>query len=192
LTVSKSFEADWDVQFIRDELTQTQNKILRATNQNRAIAAVSPKTSVSNGITVDNPGKNTLQEIAVTNFVQSLGQTAQPIASAPNDLLKRLSSLGIMTSSDNTFSVDEAQLGKALSSNAKGVLSLLTDPRTGLLPQLKTRLSDILAPGIGRIDYKEAKVEALSTVPVALSQQYQKYVANATLATQVKTLIAVA
>lgn len=195
MLASKAFETDSDIQRIRNALTQSQEKIPAVTKRNEGIDAVRAKHENQGmiGFELQNTKKNTLQETAVTSFVQSIkDQVMMPFTSAPVDLYKRLSSIGIRTKDDNTFAVNESDLKRALTVNTKEVLSLFTDPGTGILPQLKSQLSDILAKGIGRIDYKETKIETLAGIPVVLSQDFQKFVEGSTEQKKAQTLIAVA
>ena len=195
LMTSKIFETDVDIQRIRNALTQSQKKTSDAAKRNEGIDSVRAKYQNPSaiGFDVKNTEKNTVQETAVTSFVQSIkDQVEMPFKNSPADLYKRLSSMGIRTAEDNSFSVNEAELNQALTVNSKEVLDLLTNPETGILTRLKSHLSDILAKGIGRVDYKESKIEGISKVPITLADKFQDFAKNSAEQKKSQTLIAVA
>ena len=62
------------------------------------------------GVTVTNTKKMTQQEVAVTSIVQAIQRgLIFPSQNGDENLLKRLSSLGIRTLTDNTFAIDEEE-----------------------------------------------------------------------------------
>lgn len=187
LITTKTFETDTDIQLLRNKITQTQTGISSATSENTVL-----DNQQAIGFTV-NSDKSALQGVALDSQVQSIkDQLASPFKSTPTLLQKRLSSLGIVSVEDSTFALDDVGLKRALTNNSDGVLSLFTDPQTGILPQLQNQLDSILKKDLGRVDLKAVQIAALSNVPAVLAGKYQKYVDSFTLQEKVQNLLAVA
>lgn len=194
LVSTKTFEADTDIQRLRNQLTESQAKIPEASKRNEDMDVYLAKHENQQmiGFTVKSD-KGTLQEIAVSNQARSIkDQLASPFKNTPIDLQKRLSSIGIQTAEDSTFSLDEVGLKRALTINGDAVLNLFTDTQTGILPQLKKQLDSVLEKDLGRVDLKAVKIEGLTNIPGVLADKYQKYVETFTFQEKVKNLIAVA
>ncbi|MBI4384734.1 MAG: flagellar filament capping protein FliD [Nitrospinae bacterium] len=196
LQFSKAFQTDPDIQRVRQDLVSSaQGEIPEITKQNREIDKIRGKTQNLNiiGFKFQNAEKDVLNETMVTSNVQSIkdGLTL-PFKNAPNDLLRRLSSVGIQTVEDDTVAVNEVELRKALDINTAGVLDILNNADTGILPKLQNQLSAVLAKDFGAIDVKRTKIQNTSQIPSALREIYQKFIQNTTEKDKTQTLIAVA
>lgn len=194
LITTKTFEADTDIQRLRNQLTQSQARIPEVTKQNDDMDVHLAKHENQQMIGFKtNSDKGVLQEIAVSNQARSIReQLAGPFKSTPIDLQKRLSSIGIQSAEDSTFTLDEVGLKRALTINGDAVLNLFTDSQTGILPRLKEQLDSVLEKDLGRIDLKAVKIEGLTNIPGVLADKYQKYVETFTFREKVQNLIAVA
>jgi flagellar capping protein FliD len=194
LITSKTFEADIDIQRLRNQLTQPQAAIPEVTrlNNNMTPFLTNHENPQMIGFDIKND-RGVLQEIAVNNQVQSIkNKMVTPFKDAPITLQKRLSSLGIQSAEDSTFALDEVGLKRALTINGNEVMGLFTDPQTGIIPQLKNQLDSVLKNDFGRVDLKAVKIEGLTNVPVVLAKKYQKYIDAFTLQEKVQNLITVA
>jgi flagellar capping protein FliD len=196
LAVSNSFEEDGDIQDIRNDLTIDPQKEARVLQErNRIIDELRgrPGNTQATGISVANTGKKTQQEVAVTSIVKGIkGGLSFPSQNGDENLLKRLSSAGIRTLTDNTFAIDETEFKRGLEKNTLEVFDLFTNSETGILPLLAERLENIALEGRGDLAIKQTKVIIQSGAPNILAENFRKFTENSNLSTTVQTLIAVA
>lgn len=193
---SRIFERDPEIQRIRGGLVDNPQQRIRKINaDNRDIDVVRANRENTQilGLEIVNTEKSIVQEVAVTRTVQAIkkGLTI-PLKNIGNDLLKRLTSIGILTEEDNTVKVDEAELKRALTINTEGVLDVLLNPVTGLLSLLDRELSRILKEDLGDIDLKKNEVVVKSGIPSVLAEKFRHAVETVTLQNKVQKLIAVA
>ena len=193
---SSTFESDKDIQDIRNELTtEIQKRVRIVEERNRIIDDFRgrPGNPRSTGISVTNTKKMTQQEVAVTSIVQAIQRgLIFPSQNGDESLLKRLSSLGIRTLTDNTFSIDEEEFARGLEKNTQEVFDLFTNSKTGILPLLSQQLEQIARDDRGDLVLKKNKLLTQSEAPNALKQNFRKFTENSNLQTRVQTLIAVA
>lgn len=196
INLSRVFERDPEIQRIRRSLVDNPQQRIRKINaDNRDIDAIRANRENTRiiGLESVNTGKSIVQEVAVTRTVQAIKEGITiPLKNIGNDLLKRLTSIGILTEEDNTVKVDEAELKRALTINTEGVLDVLLNPVTGLLPLLDRELSRILKEDLGDIDLKRDEVVVKSGIPSVLAGKFQRAVEAVTLRNKVQKLIAVA
>lgn len=196
LSVSKTFESDGDIQDIRNELTIEPQKRARGLEErNRIIDDFRgrPGNPQATGISVVNAEKGNPQEVAVTSIVKAI-QTGMtfPVQNSDENLLKRLSSIGIRTLTDNTFALDETEFERGLEKNTQEVFDLFTNSETGILPVLAEQLSIIVRDELGDLALKKDKVVIQSGAPNILAQNFRKFTENSNLESTFQTLIAVA
>jgi len=145
------------------------------------------------GVSVTNTKKLTQQEVAVTSIVQAIQRgLAFPSQNGDENLLKRLSSLGIRALTDNTFAIDEEKFTRGLEKNTQEVFDLFTNSKTGILPLLSQQLEQIVRDDRGDLALKKNKLLTQSEAPNALKQNFRKFTENSNLEKTVQTLIAVA
>ena len=193
---SSTFESDEDIQDIRNELTtEIQKRVRILEERNRIINDFRGRSGNprSTGISVTNTKKMVQQEVTVTSIVQAT-QRGLIFASQNGDenLLKRLSSLGIRTLTDNTFTIDEEEFARGLEKNTQEVFDLFTNSKTGILPLLSQQLEQIVRDDRGDLVLKKNKLLAQSEAPNAMKQNFRKFTENSNLEKTVQTLIAVA
>ena len=193
---SSTFESDEDIQDIRNELTaETQKRVRVLEERNRIIDDLRgrPGNPQAIGVSVTNTKKLTQQEVAVTSIVQAIQRgLAFPSQNGDENLLKRLSSLGIRTLTDNTFAIDEEKFTRGLEKNTQEVFDLFTNSKTGILPLLSQQLEQIVRDDRGDLVLKKNKLLIQSEAPNDLKQNFRKFTENSNLETTVQTLIAVA
>ena len=196
LAVSNSFEEDSDIQDIRNDLTIDPQKEARVLQErNRIIDDVRgrPGNTQATGISVRNTEKKTQKDVAVTSIVKGIKSGLSfPSQNGDENLLKRLSSIGIRTLTDNTFGLDETEFKRGLEKNTREVFNLFANSETGILPLLAERLENIVLEGRGDLAIKQTKVIIQSGAPNILAENFRKFTENLNLNTTVQTLIAVA
>ncbi|MEK9630070.1 MAG: flagellar filament capping protein FliD [Nitrospinota bacterium] len=196
LNGSNTFQSDGDIQDIRNELTEVPQKrarILAERNQIIDDFRGRPGNPQATGVSVTNTQKQIQQEVAVTSIVQAIQRGLTfPSQNGDENLLKRLSSIGIRTLTDNTFALDEAEFTLGLEKNTQEVFDLFTNSETGILPVLAEQLEDIVRDDRGDIALKQNEVVIQSGAPNVLAQNFRKFTENSNLETTVQTLIAVA
>jgi flagellar capping protein FliD len=196
LAVSNSFEEDGDIQDIRNDLTidpQKEARVLQERNRIIDDLRGRPGNSQATGVSVKNTGKKTQQEVAVTSIVKGIQSGLNfPSQNSDENLLKRLSSIGIRTLTDNTFALDETEFKRGLEKNTLEVFDLFANSETGILPLLAERLENIVLEGRGDLAIKQTKVIIESGAPNILAENFRKFTENSNLGATVQTLIAVA
>ena len=196
LAISNSFEGDGDIQDIRNDLTidpQKQARVLQERNRIIDDLRGRPGNTQATGISVGNTEKKTQQEVAVTSIVKGIKSGLSfPSQNGGENLLKRLSSVGIRTLTDNTFAIDETEFKRGLEKNTLEVFDLFTNSETGILPLLAERLENIVLEGRGDLAIKQTKVIIQSGTPNILAENFRKFTENLNLGKTVQTLIAVA
>jgi len=196
LAISNSFKEDGDIQDIRNDLTidpQKQARVLQERNRIIDDLRGRPGNTQATGISVGNTEKKTQQEVAVTSIVKGIQSGLNfPSQNGDENLLKRLSSIGIQTLTDNTFALDETEFKRGLEKNTLEVFDLFTNSETGILPLLAERLKNIVLEGRGDLAIKQTKVIIQSGAPNILAANFRKFTENSNLGTTVQTLIAVA
>ena len=182
---SSTFESDEDIQDIRNELTtETQKRVRIVEERNRIIDDFRgrPGNPRSTGVSVTNTKKMAQQEVAVTSIVQAIQRgLIFPSQNGDENLLKRLSSLGIRTLIDNTFAIDEEEFERGLEKNTQEVFDLFTNSKTGILPLLSQQLEQIVREDRGDLVLKKNKLLTQSEAPNALKQNFRKFTENSNL-----------
>ena len=196
LAVSNSFGEDGDIQDIRNDLTidpQKEARVLQERNRIIDDLRGRPGNSQATGVSVKNTEKRAQQEVAVTSIVKGIQSGLNfPSQNGDENLLKRLSSIGIRTLTDNTFALDETEFERGLEKNTLEVFDLFTNSETGILPLLAERLENIVLEGRGDLAIKQTKVIIQSGAPNILAENFRKFTENSNLGATVQTLIAVA
>ncbi|MFQ5673643.1 MAG: flagellar filament capping protein FliD [Nitrospinales bacterium] len=193
---SSLFSGDTAIQRIRNNiLDNTQRDVQKTENRERTIDKVraNRENNLELGLKSVNTGKSVIQETALSRTVQAIKDgVTLPFKNTGKDLLQRLTSVGIRTEKDDTITVNEAQLQRALEINPDSVLDLFNNPETGALTRLDREISRILKTDLGDIDLKKTQIKVESTIPSKLGIEFQRFVSNMTLRDNVKNLIAVA
>ena len=196
LAVSNSFKEDGDIQDIRNDLTIEPQKRARVLQErNRIIDGLRgrPGNTQATGISVTNTEKQTPQEVAISSIVKGIQRGLNfPSQNGDENLLSRLSSIGIQTLTDNTFTLDETEFQRGLEKNTLEVFDLFTNAETGILPLLAEILENIVREGRGDLAIKQNEVIIQSGAPNFLAANFRKFTENSNLDTTVQTLIAVA
>jgi len=196
LTVSNTFESDEDIQDIRNDLTTEPQKRARGLQERNQIIddfRGRPGNPQATGVSVSSTEKLPQQEVAVTSIVQAIQRGLRfPSQSGDENLLKRLSSIGIRTLTDNTFALDETEFTRGLEKNTQEVFDLFTNSETGILPVLAEQLENIVRDGRGDLALKQNEVIIQSGTPNILAENFRKFTENSNLESTVQTLIAVA
>jgi flagellar hook-associated protein 2 len=196
LNGSKTFESDGDIQDIRNELTvepQERARVLEERNRIIDDFRGRPGNPQATGISITNTEKRSQQEVAVTSIVQGIQRGLSfPSQNGDENLLKRLSSIGIRTLTDNTIALNETEFERGLEKNTQEVFDLFTNSETGILPLLAEQLENIVREGRGDLALKQNKVVIQSGTPSLLAENFRKFTENSNLEATVQTLIAVA
>ena len=196
LAVSSSFEEDGDIQDIRNELTiDTQKKARVLQERNRIIDDLRgrPGNTKATGVSVANTKKKNQQEVAVTAIIKGIKSGLNfPSQNGDENLLRRLSTVGIRTLTDNTFAIDKIEFKRGLEKNTLEVVDLFINSEAGILPLLAERLENILLEGRGDLAIKQTKVIIQAGAPTILAENFRKFTENSNLGKTVQTLIAVA
>jgi flagellar capping protein FliD len=196
LAVSSSFEEDGDIQDIRNELTIDPQKKARVLQErNRIIDDLRgrPGNTKATGVSVANTKKKNQQEVAVTAIVKGIKSGLSfPSQNGDENLLRRLSTVGIRTLTDNTFAIDKIEFKRGLEKNTLEVVDLFTNSEAGILPLLAERLENIVLEGRGDLAIKQTKVIIQAGAANILAENFRKFTENSNLGKTVQTLIAVA
>ena len=196
LAVSSSFEEDGDIQDIRNELTiDTQKKARVLQERNRIIDDLRgrPGNTKATGVSVANTKKKNQQEVAVTAIIKGIKSGLNfPSQNGDEKLLRRLSTVGIRTLTDNTFAIDKIEFKRGLEKNTLEVVDLFTNSEAGILPLLAERLENIVLEGRGDLAIKQTKVIIQAGAPNILEENFRKFTENLNRGKTVQTLIAVA
>jgi hypothetical protein len=196
LTASSTFEEDGDIQDIRNDLTidpQKESRVLQERNRIIDNLRGRPGNSQATGVSVVDTEKNIPQEVVITSIVKAIERGFSfPSQNGDENLLKRLSSIGVRTLNDNTFALDETELKRGLGKNTLEVFDLFTNSETGILPLLDDKLKNIVLEGRGDLALKQTEVITQSGTPDVQAENFRKFTENSTLSKTVQTLIAVA
>jgi len=196
LSVNKIFENDGDIQDIRNDLTiEPQKRVRVLEERNRIIDEFRgrPGNPQATGLSVTNTDKRSQQEVAVTSIVQAIERGLTfPSRNGGENLLKRLSSIGIRTLTDNTFTFDETEFERGLEQNTQEVFDLFTNSETGILPLLSGQLKKILQENRGDLAVKKNEVVIRSETTNVLAENFAKFIDVYNLESTVQTLITVA
>lgn len=197
LAQSRIFANDKDIQKIRNDLTgPPQAKTRELSQRNRDIDAVRGSTENRKllGIDIKNTQKNRVQEQSVSGVVQALksGKTLS-LQGGVRNLIQRLSSIGIRTLEDDTFTVDTGKLNRALNINTDEVLDLFNNPENGILTLLDKQLNRILDSGLGDIVLKKQEISlGISSFSGLVPDKLRQLKESIAYTGLVKNLIAVA
>jgi len=196
LAFAKTFANDFELQSVREELTENSQTDIRA-NESRDTSreAVNPSNNLppSLGLNSVNTDKFSITELGITRAVQAIRAGQKGLfANRGSELFKKLSSIGIKTESDDTISVDIPALTLALESKPDDVLKLFNDFETGILPRLQVQLESLLSDDVGRLDFKSARLEALSELDTGAGESFQRAFEKLLLDTTTRKLIAIA
>jgi flagellar capping protein FliD len=196
LAFAKTFANDFELQSVREELTENSQTGIRTNESGDAgREAVHPSNDLppSLGLNSVNTDKFSTTELGITRTVQAIRDGLGALfANRGNELFKKLSSVGIKTESDDTISVNIPALTLALESQPEDVLELFNDPETGILPLLQTQLESLLTEEVGRLDLKSARLEALSELDTGTEESFQHAFEKLLLETSTRNLIAIA
>jgi len=195
LSVNRIFENDGDIQDIRNDLTiEPQKRVRVLEERNRVIDNFRgrPGNPQATGLSVTNTSKHSQQEVAVTSIVQAIERglifTSQ---NGDKNLLKRLSSIGIRTLTDNTFAIDETKFELGLEQNTQEVFDLFTNSETGILPLLSEQLKKIVRENRGDIALKKKDITIRSETTSVLAENFAKFIDIYNLESTVQKLITV-
>ncbi len=196
LAFAKTFAGDFELQSVREELTENSQTGIR-TNESRDASreTVDPTNNLppSLGLNSVNIEKFSTTELGITRTVQAIRDGLGALfANRGSELFKKLSSIGIKTESDDTISVNVPALTLALESQPDDVLELFNDAETGILPLLETQLESLLKEDVGRFDLKSARLQALSELDTGTEKSFQRAFEKLLLETIARNLIAIA
>ncbi|HKI69474.1 MAG TPA: flagellar filament capping protein FliD, partial [Verrucomicrobiae bacterium] len=195
LAFAKTFANDFELQSVREKLTENSQAGIR-TNESRdaSRAAVDPANNLppSLGLNSVNTEKFSGTELGITQTAQAVRDGLGALfANRGSELFKKLSSVGIKTKSDDTISVNIPALTLALESQPDSVLSLFNDTENGILPLLETQLKSLLKEDVGRLDFKSSRLEALSELDTGAEKSFKRAFETLLLETKTRTLIAI-
>ena len=196
LAFAQTFARDFELQSVREELTENSQTGIRA-NESRDASreAVDPSNNLppSLGLNSVNIEKFSITELGITRAAQAIRDGLGALfANRGSELFKKLSSVGIKTESDDTISVNVPALTLALESQPDNVLELFNNTETGILPRLETQLESLLNEDVGRLDFKSARLEALSELDTGTEESFQRAFEKLLLETNTRNLIAIA
>ena len=196
LAFAQTFANDFELQSVREELTENSQTGIRA-NESRDASreAVDPFNNLppSLGLNSVNTEKFSTTELGITRTVQAIRDgLGELFANRGSELFKKLSSIGIKTESDDTIRVNVPALTLALESQPDSVLKLFNDAETGILPRLQVQLESLLNEDAGRLDFKSARLEALSELDSGAGESFQRAFEKLLLETTTRNLIAIA
>ena len=196
LAFAQNFAGDFELQSVREELTENSQTGIRANERlDTSREAVDPSNNLppSLGLNSVNTEKFSTTELGVTRTAQAIRDGLGGLFhNRGSELFKKLSSVGIKTESDDTISVNVPALTLALESQPARVLGLFNDTETGILPRLETQLKSLLNEDIGRLDFKSARLEALSELESGAEESFQRAFEKLLLETTTRNLIAIA
>ena len=196
LAFAQTFAGDFELQSVREELTENSQTGIRTNERlDASREAIDPTNNLppSLGLNSVNIEKSSTTELGITLAAQAIHDgRGGMFANRGSELFKKLSSVGIKTESDDTISVSVPALTLALESQPDSVLELLNDTETGILPRLETQLKALLNEGVGRLDFKSARLEALSELDTKTEESFQRAFEKLLLETNTRNLIAIA
>ena len=196
LAFTQTFARDFELQSVRQKLTENSQTGIRANERRDASReSVDPNNPVppSLGLNSVNTEKFSITELAATRTAQALRDGLGTLfANSGSELFKKLSSIGIKTESDDTIRVDVPALTRALETKSDSVLKLFNDSKTGILPLLQVQLESLLSEDVGRLDFKSARIEALSELDTGAGKSFQRAFEKLLLETNTRNLIAIA
>ncbi|MDH5762960.1 MAG: flagellar filament capping protein FliD [Nitrospinota bacterium] len=196
LAFAKTFAADFELQSVREELTENAQTGIRSNERlDASREAVDPSNNLppSLGLNSANTEKFSTTELGITRTAQAIRDGLGALFSnRGSELFKNLSSVGIKTESDDTIRVNVPALTLALESQTNDVLELFNDTETGILPRLQTQLESLLNGDVGRLDLKSARLEALSELDTGTEESFQRAFEKLLLETTTRKLIAIA
>jgi flagellar capping protein FliD len=196
LAFSQTFAGDFELQSVREELTESSQTGIRTNERlDASREAVDPSNNLppSLGLNSVNIGKFSTTELGITRTAQAIRDGLGGLfANRGSELFKKLSSVGIKTESDDTISINIPALTLALESQPDVVLKLFNDAETGILPRLETQLESLLNEDVGRLDFKSARLEALSELDTGTEESFQRAFEKLLLETNTRNLIAIA
>ncbi len=194
LAFSQTFAQNSELQQIRQDLVlNTRDPLQQVSQRNQSIESISATRENRQAVGFQSTGteKDTLNGFNVDNIVRKIRDgLLVPFQSTTENLLSKLSSIGIRNVDDDTFSISENELEKALTANSDEVLDLLKNPETGLIPVLEDELSRILND-LGSLEFLRIEVEEGANDTEGLSESFQRFLENSTFEAQVQTLITV-
>ena len=193
LGISRTFTRDVDIQDIRNDLTfkpQERVRQLEQPNENIDTFRGRPGNPFATGVTVTNTEKKKLHEVAITSAMHSV-RTGITRLFENDSLLRRLSSIGIRTLTDNTFQLEEKELRRGLNSNTTEIIDLFTNPETGILSTLAGALDVILRDDFGDLAIEKSEVSAQPQTTLALAKDFRKFTKSVNFASKTQTLITV-
>jgi flagellar capping protein FliD len=196
LAFAQTFAGDIELQSVREELTENSQTGIRANERldaSREAVDSSNNLPPSLGLNSVNIEKFSTTELGITRSAQAIQSGLGALfANRGSELFKKLSSVGIKTESDDTISVNVPALTLALESQPDNVLALFNDTETGILPRLETQLNSLLNEDAGRLDFKSARLEALSELESGAGESFQRAFEKLLLETNTRNLIAIA
>ena len=179
---------------MRNDLTiqpQEKTRIIEKRNEEIDIFRVTSENLQEIGFGVVNTKKKTVQELSTSIALADLDGSTSPFLNTTRDVATRLNSAGIRTSNDNTFTVDEPRLKKALEVNTEETLKIFTDEEAGILPLLSKQLENLLRENLGDLDQKINQVVIQTKTPSLPLEKLHKFTEVSRLNQTVKNLIAV-
>ena len=196
LAFAQTFAGDFELQSVREELTENSQTSIRTNERlDASREAVDPSNNLppSLGLNSVNVEKFSTTELGITRAAQAIQDRSGALfANRGSELFKKLSSVGIKTESDDTISVNVPALTLALESQPDSVLKLFNDTETGILPRLETQLESLLSEDAGRLDFKSARLEALSELDTGTEESFQRAFEKLLLETNTRNLITIA
>jgi len=195
LVFSRAFAGDADIQSIRRDLTQDiqqGTKELDRRNKNISALNLTVENKKKIGLSVKNTEKDIQHEIAITSTLENIKRGLSLSVRSADDLFQRLTSVGVKTLEDDNFDIDSTELKRALAINADETLDLFLNEEIGILPQLKSRLDQILNVNLGDLDFKETEIGISTNTPNILARDFQKFSENQVFENTVQNLITVA
>jgi flagellar capping protein FliD len=196
LAFAQTFAGDFELQSVREELTENSQTGIRSNERlDASREAVDPSNNLppSLGLNSVNTEKFSTTELGITRTAQDIRDGLGGLFhNRGSELFKKLSSVGIKAESDDTISVNVPALTLALESQPDSVLELLNDTETGILPRLETQLKSLLNEDVGHLDFKSARLEALSELETGAEESFQRAFEKLLLETTTRNLIAIA
>ncbi len=196
LAFAQAFARDFELQSVREELTENSQTGIRANESREASReAVDPANNLppSFGLNSVNTDKFSTTELGITQTAQAIRDGLGALFhNRGSELYKKLSSVGIRTEKDDTIKVDVSALTRALESQPDDVLELFNDSETGILPLLQTQLESLLNGDVGRLDLKSARLEALSELDTGAAASFKRAFEKLLLETTTRNLITIA
>jgi flagellar capping protein FliD len=196
LAFAQTFANDFELQSVREELTENSQTGIRTNERlDTSRKTIDPSNNLppSLGLNSVNTEKFSTTELGITQTLKTLrNELGALFAHRGSELFKKLSSVGIKTESDDTISVNVPALTLALESQPDSVLKLFNDSEAGILPRLETQLNALLSKDVGRLDFKSARLEALSELDSGAEESFQRAFEKLLLETTTRNLIAIA